>query len=278
MKIAQKRTIIAIAVPALLAAIFVVGYTLTRQKKGIATMGLIPMSIPSLKIGDWWVVRTHNIVDVSGVEHGPEKLEDMVYYHVYEVVSEQNINGKETWMIDVKATRIPRGFANDHGDNYLWRMYINKKDCTLVQLDTAIRGHEYLVTGERVKTRTYSFSGGNPVVGPIMALTPLDIPRLPQEGNFPIFLSEDEKEYVFRDERSNREYVQYIVALQEDIGNKTATVLYVTLYNEVLGMIITQKWVPGLPWWQEWRRVTVERLDSGIWSAELIEWGSGKKK
>lgn len=258
-------------------ASLIIGFLSLQQNRGdLTTMGLISKAIPSLKIGNWWIIETHIIEDISETESGQEKLGDKVYYHMYKIVGQQNINGKQTWVIDIKASKVPLEFANDHDDNYLWQLFVNKEDFTLVRFKKATRSRRYLVTGQDVHRLTFDFSKGNPVVIQDLALTPLDIPLLPHRGQFPRFLNEEEKEFSFIDERTYQKFVQYIVAIRENVNGNPTNVLYVTLYNKDLG-VRTQKWVPGLPWWQEWRCTTTGRfIDGTMWYAKLIEWGSGE--
>ena len=240
-------------------------------------MGLISNPIPQYKIGDWWVVETHIIEDISDIEHGPEILGDKIYYHKYEVVGEAEIDATDVWLIDIKAENIPPEFANDHGNHYLWRLFLDKKNITLVRFEESVRSQRYLVSDSNVIQGRYDYKKGNPVVMQIPSLTPLYIPRLPHKEEFPRFLEEDEKEFEFVDERTNQEFVQYIVAIEEKIKDQSTIALYITLYNEELG-IQTQKWVPGLPWWQEWRCSRTDRFSNGMWYAKLIEWGKANSK
>ena len=271
-----RRRIAALCVLSLLAGC-VLGRVIVQCEEKEDYVGFISDPVPRWEIGDWWIVETTFIVSTSELAHGPEKMGILRYYHKYEVVKQERIGEKETWVVDVKAARVPSEEPNDHGDEYLWRLHLNKKDLSLVQMAWKIRSGQYLVSGQEVMEGSAQFTAGNPVIAdPVPVLTPLDIPKLPS-GEFPRFLSEQEKELQFSDEKIHREFVQYIVAVEETVDNKPQNVLYVTIYNEDVG-IRTQRWVPGLPWWQEWRYATSNRFTDGMWYAKLIEWGSIEDK
>jgi hypothetical protein len=240
-------------------------------------MGIVSNPVPSWNKGKWWIIETTHVVNTSNMRHGPEQLGLRCFYHIFEIVGEQSIEGRDTWLVDVKATRVPPAISNDHGNEYLWRLYLDKEDLSLARLMINTRSGAYLITGKEIIQRTFDFKKGNPVViDHVPVLVPIDIPKLPH-GGFPRFLSEEEKEFRFLDERNYQEFFQYIVAIKENVDEVPTTVLHVTLYNKDLG-IRTQKWVPGLPWWQEWRYATSERFTNGMWYAKLIEWGSGTTK
>lgn len=238
-------------------------------------MSYIENPVPRWEIGDWWIIETCFIANISEKRHGPEKLGIKCFHHIYEVFAEQNINGKDVWVIDVKATKLPSEIANDHGNNHLWRLHLDKGNLSLIRFTMNIRSGGYLVTGKEVIHKVFDYKKSNPVIiGNVPVLTPIDIPLLPS-GGFPRFLSEDEKELEFLDENNYQKYFQYITAIQERVNDKIINVLYVKLYNENLG-VRTQRWVPGLPWWQEWRYATTERFTDGMWYAKLINWNGDK--
>jgi hypothetical protein len=238
--------------------------------------GSIADPVPKYKIGDWWIIETRFVEDMSEVEHGPEKLGVQIYSHKYEVIGEDTLNGEATWIIEIKAYDIPRETKNDHGDHFLWQLYLNKANFTLTRLNIATRSGRFLVSGSKIKRDSFDFKENKPISIQLPKLTPLDFPRLPSGGDFPRYLSEDEKEFHFVDDWSRQNFVQYIVAIEGNLNGKRTNNLYVTLYNPSLG-VITQKWVPGLPWWQEWRYATTERFIQGMWYAKLINWGSMTK-
>lgn len=259
----------------------IIPYTSCDGKEKYLAMGVdmssISNPVPSWEKGHWWIIETTHLVNTSNMRHGPEQLGLRCFYHIFEIVGEQTIKGSDTWIVDVKATRVPPEISNDHCNDYLWRLYLNKENLSLVRFMVNMRSGAYLITGKEIIQRTFDFKKGNPIIiDHLPVLTPIDIPKLPH-GGFPRFLSEEEKELQFSDERNYQEFFQYIVAIKENINEVPTTVLHVTLYNKGLG-IRTQKWVPGLPWWQEWRYITTERFTNGMWYAKLIKWGSGKMK
>jgi hypothetical protein len=237
----------------------------------------ITRAVPSWVIGDWWIIQTFIIEDISEIRHGPEKLGLISYSHLWEVVGREKINGKNTWVIDIKAINVPSEISNNHGTDYLWRLFLNSEDLTLVRIVMNIRSGRYLISGKELTNQKYDFMDGNPIViDNIPVLTPIDIPKLPI-GEFPRFLSEEEKELWFKDEESQQDIVQYIVDIEENINGKIMHVLYIKLYSLDIGIRI-QKWVPGLPWWEEWHFETNERFTDGMLRAKLIQWGSKNSK
>ena len=150
---------------------------------------------PIWKKDAWWIIETHIVEDVSPFDDGIERIGEKIYFHKYRVVDEQQINGKDLWIIDIIAHKVPSEFTNDHGDNYLWRLYIDKENLTLSRFEMANRGQRYLVTGPEVQKTTYDFLNNKPVVSiSVITLTPNEIPQLPS-GDIPRKHSSNEKDF-----------------------------------------------------------------------------------
>lgn len=239
-------------------------------------MRLNSTPIPKWEKGTWWIIETHIVEDISEIDDGMERIGDEIYYHKYQVVGDEKINGKDAWIVDIKALRVPSEFPNDHGDNYLWRLYINKENFCLIRFETAVRSRRYLVTGQKVHRRTWNFSDDNPaVIASEVVLTPIDIPRLPSD-EFPRWLSAEEKDFGFLNEDTSTKCWQHIDVIQENIDEKPTKVLYVTLSGASIGTR-TQRWIPGPPCWQEWRRTREKGVIKGLWYAKMIDWSNKKK-
>jgi hypothetical protein len=101
------------------------------------------------------------------------------------------------------------------------------------------------------------------------------LPRLPAGAN-PLFLEEEEKELDFKNELSLQKYKETVIAAIQQTGKQQVPVWYITLANQDNG-ISTHYWVPGLPWWKEWRHVSPERKTGEMFKAELVEWGIDRK-
>jgi hypothetical protein len=225
---------------------------------------------PTWQEGTWWIVETHIVEDISTVDDGIERLGDVIYFHKYQVMGDQLINGKESWIVDITAERLPPEFPNDHGNNPLWRFYIDKKLFILNRFEAAIRGRRYLVTGTEIQKTSYDFVNNNPVViNSVISLTPLDFPLLPS-GEFPRFLSNEERDMKFFNQDTGSECWQHIDIIQEKIEDKPVKILYLTLSGDRIG-IRTQKWIYGLPWWQEWRCTRKNGIISDFWYARLVD-------
>lgn len=226
--------------------------------------------------GVWWVIRTSFFSNISTLKDGPEKLGVREFYHRYSIVGKERLGEKEAWVIDIGAMHVPPEFPNDQGDKYLWRVYLNTQNFTLQKIVSCTRDGDFLVTGDHCTTDTIEMHMGNPaVVTRFLQLTPLEFPRLPAGVN-PGLLDEDEKELDFKDESSFQEFKQTIISARQTVDKQQAATWYITLGNKENG-ISTFFWIPGLPWWKEWRHVSVDRRSSGMFKAELVEWGTNPR-
>jgi hypothetical protein len=226
--------------------------------------------------GTWWIVQTSFFRNISRIKDGPEKLGVIDYFHRYTVVKKKQLGSEEVWIVDINAMNVPKEFPNDQGDKYLWRVYLSAQNFTLRKIISSTREGNYLVTGNQVKNDTIDFRLGNPaVVTRLVALTPLEFPRLPVGSN-PLLLEEKEKESDFTNELSFQKYKETIIAAFQQIGKQQIPVWYITLANKDNG-ISTHYWVPGLPWWKEWRHDSLERKTGEMFKAELVEWGIDRK-
>lgn len=227
--------------------------------------------------GVWWTIRSSFFSSVSRIpEDAWEKLGVTDYYHRYTVVKKERLGSEDVWIVDINAMNVPEEFPNDQGDKYLWRVYLSAKNFTLRKIISSTRQGNYLVTGDQVKNDTIDFRLGKPaVVTRLVALTPLEFPRLPASVN-PLLLEEEEKELDFKNELSLQQYKETVIAAIQQTGKQQVPVWYITLANQDNG-ISTHYWVPGLPWWKEWRHVSSDRQSSGMFKAELVEWGINRK-
>jgi hypothetical protein len=248
----------------------------SRKIVGGLSMELNSNPIPSLKSGDSWCIETHLIEDLPRIAHRGEELKDIVFYHRYEVVGEEIIRDNKAWVIDIKPVDVPSDVPNDHGDSYLWRLYISQEDFTLVRLESSVRSLMFLVSGDSVESRTLEFQNGEPaVLNSISLRTPIDIPKFPV-GKFPRMLMDKEVEYRFLNEDTSSDCMQRLEVVERKINGTRTSVLYVTLYGPVIGYR-TQIWVPGLPWWKEWSRISNDGEHRGLWYAKMVDWSGGKK-
>lgn len=226
--------------------------------------------IPHYKIGDRWFIESHFIEDMAQMPDVGEELKDIVFCHKYEVVSEQSIGDNKVWVIDIKAVHVPKDFPDDHGDNFLWQLYINQENFTLMKIKSSIRSRLFLVSGSEVESQTIDFINKEPaVLNSIILRTPIDIPKFPI-GEFPRFLEYNEIVFSFLNEDTSTKCYQRMEIVEQMTDQTNLEMLYITLYGPAIGYR-TQVWVAGLPWWKEWRKVSNDGDHRGLWYAKLIE-------
>jgi hypothetical protein len=240
-------------------------------------MGMIANPIPHWQIGDWWIVRTTCLENLSTIPSGPEHTAMLNFYHRFEIVREEMLRGEPVWVIEIKATKLPADVINKHGDGFLWRLYLRKHALTLARIESNTRFGMYCVEGDEAHKESEDHFKNIPArIQNITAITPLDIPKLPSaSGEYPRYLFEDEKSIPFTNEETLHEMLQTTIAASEIIENKEITCLTISL-SDKSREIVTEKWIPGLPWWSEWSKTTIEGPSGGMIKAVLVD--HGKKR
>lgn len=222
--------------------------------------------------GMWWVTESHGFLDVSKFDSGPQKFEDAVFYHkwIVENVDVGKTDNDTIYVVSIYPWDIPNNITNDHGNAYLFKLWLYKSDLSLKRIETNFRSGTYLVTGNIVSNRTIVYPGHQPaILGWASRICPLYFPIIQNDRTS---LKEDalkNKIISVEDENTDSKIEQ-----QSSVGiGKTSDEMLIELkiINTESTVRITEKWDRQCPWWLKWEK-TNNPEKHGLWEARTIDW------
>ncbi|RLD08908.1 MAG: hypothetical protein DRI44_09395, partial [Chlamydiae bacterium] len=223
----------------------------------------------NIDLGMWWITESHVLLNTSKLDSGPPKLQDTVFYHKWITSNFKKYNGENVWIIDIYPYNIPDNIQNDHGENFIFRLWLAETNFALRRLDANFRHGKYLVTGDFACQQKQIFSETEPVsVTWLPEICPLDVPVLPVNWREKTITNKQQNLSV-KDERTGDFIQQSITVLSNKPPEAFGIVVKLKTKNSDTRI---QTWIKNCPWWIEWHCDSELTNHPGLISAKTINW------
>ena len=222
--------------------------------------------------GMWWITESHVFLDVSEFDSGPQKYEDTVFYHkwIVENVDVGKTDNDTIYVVSIYPWDIPNNIINDHGNAYLFKLWLYKSDLSLKRIETNYRSGTYLVTGNIVSDSTIVYPGHQPTrIGWASLICPLYFPII--QNDRPSLKEDTLKNKIISVEDENTDSK---IEQKTSVGiGKVSDEKFIELkiINTESIVRINEKWNQQCPWWLKWKK-TNDPENGGLWEAKTIDW------
>ncbi len=223
----------------------------------------------NIELGMWWITESHVLLNTSILDSGTQKLQDTVFFHKWIISSFKKYNDENVWIIEIYPHNIPANVQNNHGEDFIFRLWLAETNFVLRRLDANFRHGKYLISGKIACHEKQTFSKSGPVSTTwLPEICPLDVPVLPVNWRKEAITKEQQK-LSMKNERSGNLIQQSIAVL----SNKPPEIfgIEVTLKTKNSGNRI-QTWIKNCPWWIEWHCNRELTNHPGLISAKTINW------
>ncbi|MGD2088502.1 MAG: hypothetical protein PVH61_20160 [Candidatus Aminicenantes bacterium] len=216
---------------------------------------------PQWKIGDWWVIETIYVRDISEEEGIPPQKGWFRRIHRFEVIGTENMDGEKCFVITVTDERLK--------SDYLYLLHFRMNNLSLKRIESHHRSGDDYISGDRVYKSVKGYK--KPVAAvPEQGNTavPMDWPLFPTiDENFQVHPEDREIEFIgwTNIKRQQNTKIEPVIIK----GEKTFQ-LKITISGRDIGTR-KQLWLPNQLWWIEWES-DAEHIDGfGNRKARLLK-------
>jgi len=242
--------------------------------------------LPVWDEGDWWEIVSVLILERAMVEQSEQRgaagvSQPKVFCEVrsrFVVRAQQKTETGFCDVIEIHPVGVPQCLRKDMPAGPLTKLWIRRATGTLARIEEL---QWSIFAGEhRGKWDSSEFPQDAPVGETCCFLCPADVPRLPASLNELIATSVNPLVQDYCSGMSSDRVKQIVHAHHDTVFGSLRGVVIVTLATKSL--LHSMTWIPGLPWWAEWRVVDPDGdlypANLGFIHARLVAFGKKGEK
>jgi len=124
----------------------------------------------NIELGMWWITESHVLLNTSILDSGTQKLQDTVFFHKWIISSFKKYNDENVWIIEIYPHKIPANVQNDHGENFIFRLWL-PEICPLDVPVLPVNWRKEAITKEQQKLSMKNERSGNLIQQSIAVLS-----------------------------------------------------------------------------------------------------------